>query len=67
MKIVQTSPHLGHYQVIDYNEETDIQEPWRRYLVGLGAALGLVAGLFLLSSSQHRLHMPHVTAALFLL
>ncbi|KAL2311408.1 hypothetical protein Nmel_003112, partial [Mimus melanotis] len=29
MKIVQTSPHLGCYQVIDYNEETEIQEPWR--------------------------------------
>ncbi|XP_032909089.1 beta-1,4-galactosyltransferase 3-like isoform X4 [Catharus ustulatus] len=31
MKIVRTSPHLGRYQVIDYNEETEIQEPWRRY------------------------------------
>ncbi|RLV99004.1 hypothetical protein DV515_00010274 [Chloebia gouldiae] len=30
MKIVRTSPHLGRYRVMDYNEETEIQEPWRR-------------------------------------
>ncbi|XP_009100815.1 beta-1,4-galactosyltransferase 3 isoform X2 [Serinus canaria] len=30
MKIVRTSPHLGRYRVMDYNEETEIQDPWRR-------------------------------------
>ncbi|NXN47882.1 B4GT3 galactosyltransferase, partial [Rhinoptilus africanus] len=30
MKIVRTSPHLGRYKVMDYNEETETQEPWRR-------------------------------------
>ncbi|XP_008629971.1 beta-1,4-galactosyltransferase 3-like [Corvus hawaiiensis] len=30
MKIVRTSPHLGRYRVMDYNEETERQEPWRR-------------------------------------
>ncbi|XP_062368745.1 beta-1,4-galactosyltransferase 3-like [Cinclus cinclus] len=30
MKIVRTSPHLGRYRVINYSEETEIQEPWRR-------------------------------------
>ncbi|XP_053790973.1 beta-1,4-galactosyltransferase 3-like isoform X2 [Vidua chalybeata] len=30
MKIVRTSPHLGRYRVMDYNEETESQEPWKR-------------------------------------
>ncbi|XP_030912551.1 beta-1,4-galactosyltransferase 3-like isoform X2 [Geospiza fortis] len=30
MKIVRTSPHLGRYRVMDYNEETEILDPWRR-------------------------------------
>ncbi|PKU29191.1 beta- -galactosyltransferase 3 [Limosa lapponica baueri] len=30
MKIVRTSPHLGRYKVMNYNEETETQEPWRR-------------------------------------
>ncbi|XP_054053580.1 beta-1,4-galactosyltransferase 3-like isoform X9 [Rissa tridactyla] len=30
MKIVRTSPHLGRYKVMDYNAETETQEPWRR-------------------------------------
>uniref|UniRef100_A0A8C6YPI4 Beta-1,4-galactosyltransferase n=1 Tax=Nothoprocta perdicaria TaxID=30464 RepID=A0A8C6YPI4_NOTPE len=30
MKIVRTPSHLGHYKVMDYKEETEIQEPWRR-------------------------------------
>jgi len=30
MKIVRTSPHLGRYKVMDYNEGTETQEPWRR-------------------------------------
>ncbi|XP_050771021.1 beta-1,4-galactosyltransferase 3 isoform X2 [Gymnogyps californianus] len=30
MKIVRTSPHLGRYKMMDYSEETETQEPWRR-------------------------------------
>ncbi|NWU76041.1 B4GT3 galactosyltransferase, partial [Onychorhynchus coronatus] len=30
MKIVRTSPHLGRYKVMNYDEETEMQEPWRR-------------------------------------
>ncbi|KAJ7402903.1 Beta-1,4-galactosyltransferase 3 [Pitangus sulphuratus] len=30
MKIVRTPPHLGRYKVMNYDEETEMQEPWRR-------------------------------------
>ncbi|XP_005231158.1 beta-1,4-galactosyltransferase 3-like isoform X1 [Falco peregrinus] len=30
MKIVRTSPHLGRYKVMDYDDEAERQELWRR-------------------------------------
>ncbi|XP_010085825.1 PREDICTED: beta-1,4-galactosyltransferase 3-like, partial [Pterocles gutturalis] len=30
MKVVRTSPHLGRYKVMNYNDKTETQEPWRR-------------------------------------